>query len=140
MSNHYSPEPSDVTRVERLKATKVAIDDESGCWLWLGSLTREGYATVADRRGSKNSTTAHRLFYRTLVAPIPSGETLHHKCNTRHCVNPDHLQPISQRENVAASFERAALIRARESAEAFVDGTLDEFDDVLHQNREEDEK
>lgn len=139
MTSSHNPDPADVARVNRLKATKVIIDDESGCWLWCGSLTREGYGTVADRRGSKNSTTAHRLFFRVLKAPIPSGESVHHQCGTRRCVNPDHLESISARENLAESFERAALTKAREAAEAFVDGTLDQFEDVLFQTREQDD-
>lgn len=136
--NHV--DPAEFNRVERLRKTKVAIDNETDCWLWLGAVTKDGYGTVADRRGTKNSTTAHRLFYRTYVAAIPTGESLHHICNNRRCVNPDHLQPISQRENMAAAFERSALMRARESAEEFVEGTLDELDDVLRQNREGDDE
>lgn len=136
--NHV--DAAEFNRVERLRMTKVVIDDETDCWLWLGAVTKQGYGTVADHRGTKNSTTAHRLFYRTYVGAIPTGESLHHICNNRRCVNPDHLQPISQRENVAAAFERTALLRARDSAEQFVDGTLDELDDVLHQNREGDQE
>lgn len=135
--NHV--DPAEFNRVERLRNTKVLID-ENGCWLWLGAVTKDGYGTVADRRGTKNSTTAHRLFYRTYIGPIPTGESIHHICNTRRCVNPDHMQPISQRENVAAAFERTALIRARESAEEFMDGALAELDDVIHQNREGDDE
>jgi len=31
--------------------------------------------------------------------PIPDGLTLDHLCRVRHCVNPDHLEPVTQTEN-----------------------------------------
>ncbi len=127
---------AEYNRIERLRLTKVMVDDETGCWNWLGATTAAGYGTTAARRGSKNSTTAHRAFWSAYVGPIPTNEVLHHKCANRRCVNVDHLQLMTSRENAAEMFERNTLIRARESAEQFVDGALNEIDDVIHQNRE----
>ena len=74
---------------------------ESGCWLWSGPRDQGGYARI-----SVNSKTVlvHRLVYSKLVAPIPEGLQLDHVtargCRYRHCINPDHLEPVTGRENV----------------------------------------
>lgn len=69
---------------------------ESGCWLWGGGLTY-GYGrfTLNGRR-----THAHRASYELHVGPIPVGLTLDHLCRVRNCVNPAHLEPVTNGENV----------------------------------------
>lgn len=67
------------------------------CWLYLGSLTSNGYgkASVAGR-----TALAHRAAYEALVGPIPPGLQLDHLCRNRACYNPAHLEPVTQRENL----------------------------------------
>jgi HNH endonuclease len=66
----------------------------SGCWLWWGRKTDDGYGLF----GHKN-TRAHRAAYEFFVGPIPEGMQLDHTCRVRHCVNPGHLEAVSSREN-----------------------------------------
>lgn len=75
--------------------TKVAFTPS--CWLWRG-YTRKGYGTFVPRVGQKMP--AHRFAYEFCVARIPTGLTLDHLCRVRSCVNPDHLEPVTNRENV----------------------------------------
>lgn len=42
---------------------------------------------------------AHRLAYEGLVGPIPEGLQIDHLCRVRNCVNPEHLEPVTSREN-----------------------------------------
>lgn len=123
-------------RADRLKRTKVDMD-ASGCWLWLGATQKFGYGTVNVMAGTRRSnTTAHRLFYVAFVGDIPQGETVHHKCGTRACVNPDHLQAISQRENAAEMFERKALNASIEHAERTIEDMADAITDAFRQDHE----
>lgn len=75
--------------------SRVEVDAESGCWLWTGPRSRLGYPTlkVGDEHG------AHRLAYRLWKGSIPDGLTIDHLCRVRHCVNPEHLEPVTQRVN-----------------------------------------
>lgn len=67
-----------------------------GCWNWKGALGNKGYGYV-----SFNSKLykAHRFVYEYLIGKIPEGLTLDHLCRNRKCVNPDHLEPMTLKEN-----------------------------------------
>ncbi len=75
---------------------KVSKTDE--CWLWTGS-KNDGYGKfrpVANQR----PVLAHRYAYELLVGPIPRDLTLDHLCRVHSCVNPEHLEPVTRRENI----------------------------------------
>ena len=72
------------------------LGDRWACWLWTGA-TMEGYGQFSY---AGQSQLAHRLAYTELVGPIPGGMTLDHLCRTRACVNPLHLEPVTNRENI----------------------------------------
>lgn len=68
------------------------VDEQTGCWLWTGPINSLGYGslTVAGK-----SFVAHRYMYEQDGGEIPEGFHLHHVCETRRCVRPDHLEPLS---------------------------------------------
>lgn len=73
---------------------KVAITDPAECWEWTaGKRSHKGYG------GFNGKHYAHRFAYELAVGPIPDGLTLDHLCRNRLCVNPDHLEPVTAREN-----------------------------------------
>ena len=71
------------------------VDKSGDCWIWQGSKTN-GYG-VCSFMG--RHTRAHRVSYELLVGPIPEGLHMDHLCCVRDCVNPDHLEPVTQAEN-----------------------------------------
>ena len=66
------------------------------CWLWTGLLTRDGYGVMASDLPTHS---AHRWSYRYHVGPLVEGLELDHLCSVRNCVNPWHLDPVTQAEN-----------------------------------------
>lgn len=70
---------------------------ENGCWLWTRSLNRDGYgwASLNDRTYQ-----AHRLIYILIKEQPEEGKVLDHLCRIRHCVNPEHLEPVTNRQNL----------------------------------------
>lgn len=76
---------------------KVAPEPNTGCWLWLGALSAKGYARFHDR--SYIVVWAHRWAYVHFRGRIPKGKHLDHLCRVPSCVNPDHLEPVTVKEN-----------------------------------------
>lgn len=74
------------------------VEVTGSCWLWLGRRDRDGYGYGPGCRGFSR---AHRASYSYLVGPIPEGMQLDHLCRVKHCVNPDHLEPVTVQENNA---------------------------------------
>jgi hypothetical protein len=78
---------------------RIHPEPNTGCWLWDGS-GPDGYGSAW--WGGKLHR-AHRLVYEMAVGPIPKGLGLDHTCRVRCCVNPAHLEPVTQRENIRRS-------------------------------------
>jgi hypothetical protein len=80
------------------------------CWFWTGWISKRGYGRTRGADGK--SALAHRIAYQLAKGDIPAGLVLDHLCHTgdracpggddcphRRCVNPDHLEPVTQAEN-----------------------------------------
>lgn len=67
------------------------------CWTWQWGKTSKGYGGI--RRNGRNLS-AHRYVYEIHKGPIPAGLDLDHLCRHRDCVNPEHLEPVLNAENV----------------------------------------
>jgi len=87
---------------------KIAIR-ESGCWDWMGSRYGNGYGRYLppkDRRmatGKDQRVLAHRFAY-TLAFGGPKNEVINHLCENKACVNPEHLEDVTQSRNVRYSL------------------------------------
>lgn len=70
----------------------IIFDSVDGCWEWDGSIHRDGYTFF---KVDGYNRYAHIVSYEMFVGRIPDGYEIDHLCNRRHCVNPDHLEPVT---------------------------------------------
>lgn len=70
------------------------------CWLWTGTKSgpNGGYG-LFKREGRRSFQSAHRVAYEEMVGEIPPGLFLDHLCRTPACVNPSHLDPVTNAVN-----------------------------------------
>lgn len=74
------------------------VDKTDACWLWTGGHNGLGYGRFQlGRRG--RLVYAHRYSYELAKGAIPDDLVIDHLCRTSACVNPDHLEPVTIREN-----------------------------------------
>ena len=91
-------------------ARHIALTD-SGCIEWLSGLAGSGYGHFHTTQGPgvpARDVYAHRWSYEYHVGPIASGLHIDHLCRNRKCVNPDHLEVVTQRENTLRGVGFAA--------------------------------
>lgn len=85
------------------------VERTESCWLWRGCTQANGYGflKVGGRAGKRIY--AHRLAYELFKSSIPDGLEIDHLCRVRHCVNPDHLEPVTRSQNVRRGIGPAML-------------------------------
>lgn len=82
------------TVLERFESKYFVAPD--GCWLWTASVNAQGYGQFSIDRKSYR---APRVSYELYVGTIPDGLHIDHLCRQPSCVNPHHLEPVTQAEN-----------------------------------------
>ncbi|MFD9950822.1 HNH endonuclease signature motif containing protein, partial [Nonomuraea sp. NPDC059022] len=82
------------------------VDAQGDCWLWTGATHEAGYGRF---RADGRTVPSHRWAYEHLVGPIPGGFQIDHLCRNPPCVNPDHLQPVPQAENLLRGYSSPAM-------------------------------
>jgi len=81
----------------RWRLERHITKDPSGCWLWTGFITPDGYGRISIKR---RDWAAHRaVWYLIRGEEIPDDLVAHHTCGVKHCVNPDHLEPMTPRRH-----------------------------------------
>jgi hypothetical protein len=82
------------------------VDMTGRCWEWTGVLHEKGYGIFYLEGRSR---LAHRISFEFKSGKIEHGLTLDHLCRNRKCVNPDHLEPVTNKENVLRGEGRTAV-------------------------------
>lgn len=91
---------NDRTSLQLRITSRVSIEDcgySTPCWVSNRAAYPKGYTKL----GYQGSTwLTHRFAYTVFVGDIPAGMQLDHLCRVRACCNPDHLEPVTCRENL----------------------------------------
>lgn len=90
----------------RRRKDRYRVEDrgfDTPCWIWQLERKPSGYGM--DMRDGKHIL-AHRGYYAARFGPIPEGLDVHHRCEVRECVNPDHLEAITHAENMRLAHEK----------------------------------
>lgn len=116
-SDHPPFSISDLTPFFTPYTLSLLCVNESGCWVWTGTINEKGYGTIKYKGKTHR---VHRLVYELLVEPIPTHLHADHTCHDgrtctnpktcphRACVNPAHIQPATNQHNTDKSSRNIA--------------------------------
>lgn len=90
---------------------RVRVDEVSGCWLWQGPTSGGGRGGGYARMSLDGQTVAvHIVMWVNRNGYVPGKKQIDHTCRRRNCVNPDHLEMVTHRQNQRRR-DMAALVR-----------------------------
>lgn len=87
----------------RLRNNCIKIND---CWVWTLFIDPGGYSRT---KLNGKDMTGHRASYMAFKGEIPEGLHIDHLCRRRNCINPDHLEAVTPKENTLRGFNPAAI-------------------------------
>jgi hypothetical protein len=77
------------------------VEKTDTCWLWTSGLNSAGYGQYSLKN---KRILAHRYVYENMVGSLIDGLVIDHTCRNIICVNPSHLEQVTQSENVIRSL------------------------------------
>lgn len=110
--------PHGLTPMQRFMR-HVAVDADTGCWIWTGSLRggipgSDGYGQWYPESNKGPAINAHVWIYEQIVGPVPLGMELDHfACDNPPCCNPEHVRPTTPWENTLRGNSPAAWNAAK---------------------------
>lgn len=83
------------------------VNKTDACWLWTGATQGNDEYGVLWWNGRYQG--AHRVIYQILVGELSRETELHHKCETKLCVNPEHLEKTTKLEHPDSAINQKRL-------------------------------
>lgn len=75
----------------------VYPEPNTGCWLWGGAINSSGYGNFTIEGKTRS---AHKVSWERENGPVPQNLCIDHLCRVRCCVNPEHMEIVSNLENI----------------------------------------
>lgn len=101
---------SDIESIKKRLFKLSFPEPNTGCFIWCAATYTNGYGYMTY---NKKSISAHRLSYFIHKGIIPAGLVVDHLCNNKYCINPEHLEVKTQRENTLRSSSISAINAAK---------------------------
>lgn len=95
--SYARPELRKVFHMTRIEDFWQKVEKTDTCWNWKACKDRYGYGRLGHHG---TSVLAHRISYELIKGMIPNGLTIDHLCKNRACVNPDHMEVVTNEVNV----------------------------------------
>jgi hypothetical protein len=96
--------PYSCSKTTKQRLVDNSVVDSNGCWIWQKSKEKAGYGRMSIYdNGKKFTKMAHRVAYEEFVGDIPKELQLDHLCKITSCINPEHLEPVTCKENLHRS-------------------------------------
>jgi hypothetical protein len=88
--------------------SRYVVDPVTSCWEWQGYADSNGYGRVYDDSRPRGQRTlwAHRASFEYHKGPIPLNHEIDHTCQNTICINPDHLDAVTNVEHAARTWRR----------------------------------
>ncbi len=106
--------------MKKVDFTEAYIPEpNSGCWLWLGHITQYGYGgSLTDPNDKKKRILAHCISWTLHFGKIPDGLFVLHRCDTKACVNPNHLFLGTKKDNTHDAMKKGRLAFGERNGQA----------------------
>lgn len=96
------------------------VDKSGKCWIWTGYTSPKGYGTM---KVNGVTTSVHRVSYLLAKGAIPKGLVIDHLCCNPPCINPDHLEAVTNRENTKRGFKNNPITHCNRGHE-LIEGNI----------------
>lgn len=103
---------------------RCEVNDDD-CWIWQGAKDSTGYGYVG--RNQTGSRSVHRVMYIIKYGMVPKELDLDHKCRSKHCINPDHLEPVTRSENLRRGYKARGELKACHRGHPYVEGSYYDY-------------
>ncbi len=95
--------PLNLSAEQRIERRSKRVE---GCILWTGCRGASGYGSITF---NAKTYTAHSFVWQLKYGPIPKGLQIDHLCRNRGCINTEHMELVTLKENVLRGIGITAI-------------------------------